>query len=223
LQLPTYATWSANGACTYNFLTDNFKTETCVGPSSVTGTNAYSNSWQAFTDNKCTVKATGTGASGTGSTVDATFCALSNNAAFPYASNAIVGPYSGGYCNAVNGAPTQYLVMEQYYNDASCSSAPSAVNAVIMNKCVASEVTGQFKKATFAVGGVVNGNPFSAGNQRDAVGTLTITAYSEATCTTQVTGSTPAQFKVPTGPAGLPSTQCTAVREANYLQRHFAP
>jgi len=209
VQLPTYATWSANSACTYNFLADNFKQELCVGPSAVTGTNAYSNTWQAFSDNKCTVKATGTGASGSGATVDATFCALSNNAAFPYASNSIVGPYSGGYCNAVKGAPTKYLVLEQYYKDASCANGPSAVNAIIMNQCVASEVAGQFKLATFSAAG----DPYGSGIIKDSFANLVITTYTDAACTTQPTPAVSQTFSVVTGPAGLPSTTCTQVRE----------
>ena len=52
-QLPIYAQWSANGACTYNFLTQKFKTESCSSGNAVTGSAAFSNRWQGFSDNLC--------------------------------------------------------------------------------------------------------------------------------------------------------------------------
>ena len=53
-QLPIYTQWSANGACTYSFLTQKFKTESCNSGNGVAGTGAFSNTWQAFSDNQCT-------------------------------------------------------------------------------------------------------------------------------------------------------------------------
>jgi hypothetical protein len=204
--LPTFVTWNANGACTYSVLTDKYTQQTCSGGSAVTGTNAYSSTWQGYADSKCTVALTQYGASGTGTETDANFCSTSTDPEFPYASNPIVGPYTGGYCFGVKGAPTKYLVLEQYYNDAACANGPSGVNAVILNQCVASETPGTYKLATFVPGITA----FASGVQKDAVGTLTITAYSDATCTTP-TGQQPYTFSVPTGPIGMPSTQCNAV------------
>ena len=53
-QLPIYAQWSANGACTYSLLTNKFKTESCNSFANVANTGAYSNTWQGFSDPTCT-------------------------------------------------------------------------------------------------------------------------------------------------------------------------
>ena len=57
-QLPIYAQWSANNACTYNFLTQKFKRENCNSGASVSGTGAFSNTWQGFSENTCTTSIT---------------------------------------------------------------------------------------------------------------------------------------------------------------------
>ena len=53
-QLPIYAHWSSNSACTYSFLTTKFKKETCSYGNSAGNNYAYQNTWQGYSDNACT-------------------------------------------------------------------------------------------------------------------------------------------------------------------------
>ena len=238
-QLPIYASWAANGACTYSFLTDKFKTETCAAGAAVAGANAFSNAWVGYSDNACKNSLYGAGTSGSYGEPDQTFCTLSSDPAFPYASKQLVGPYTGGYCAAANGAPTKcvsrlsphtlsptslphpqltptpplhrYVVLEQYYQDTTCANGPTAVNAVVLDTCVNAETAGQYKKATFAPGQTA----FAAGVQTDSYGTLSITVYVDSACTVVASGPPVYTLKVPTGPAGMPSTKCNAVRASS--------
>ena len=53
-QLPIYAQWSANGACSYSVLTKTFKTESCNSGNNVANTGAFSSTWRGFSDSACT-------------------------------------------------------------------------------------------------------------------------------------------------------------------------
>ena len=70
-QLPIYAQWSANGACTYSLLAKAYKKETCQSVANVGSTGAFSNTWQSFSDPTCQTPLTTNGVNqGTGSEID---------------------------------------------------------------------------------------------------------------------------------------------------------
>ena len=93
-------------------------------------------------------------------------------------------------------------MLEQFYQDSSCGSTngPSAVNAVLLDRCVAD--SSGYRKATFVPGSSSNGIA-------DSFGTLNVQAYSDSSCTpaNAISGGL-ATLQVPTGLNGLPSTSC---------------
>ena len=129
---------------------------------------------------------------------------MSTDQAFPYWSNPIVGPYTGGYCatnDPVN--PNKYLVLEQFFRDPMCVNGPSAVNAVLLDRCVPDAASGAYKRASFVPGTTA----YAAGVQMDSIGTLTIQAFSDIACNQRVGDAF--TLPIPTAALGLPATQCT--------------
>ena len=108
-------------------------------------------------------------------------------------------------------------MLEQYFQDSSCGqngAGPSAVNAILLNTCVAD--SNGYRKATF-VPGITS---YGAGVQGDSVGTLTIQAYSDVNCATTVSGGV-FTLAVPTGVTGWPSTTCQIGTAAGFPQYYF--
>ena len=121
----------------------------------------------------------------------------------PYYANPIVGPFTGGYC--ASGVSNKYLVLEQIYQDATCGTSgngPSAVNAILLNRCVLDSTTPTtiYKMATFI------GQPnYRTGAQQDSFGALTIQAYSEIFCNNVIAGNV-GTLSVPMGVKGSVSS-----------------